>query len=198
MNCPRAVAITWSSWLAHSFANPESLWENLALAVESWLGASTGRYRDIVALPGSNAKRRRSARVASVALARLSPPVSSHDRLGRSSASAGTCSSASNGDGAPNCSATTEASVAQYLNIREILHALSDALADHLERDAPSAEYYDQESSPLPPHTHWTRAWLQGSASGLGQTQRSARVYRTPQAQCRTAKLPRSSNYSDP
>ncbi len=44
--------------------------------------------------------------------------------------------------------------MAGYLNVRELLHALSDALADHLERGAPSAEYYDQETSPLPPHTH--------------------------------------------
>ena len=44
--------------------------------------------------------------------------------------------------------------MAGYLNVRELLHALSDALADHLERATTSAEYYDQESSPLPPHTH--------------------------------------------
>lgn len=44
--------------------------------------------------------------------------------------------------------------MAGYLKFREIFHALSDALADHLERQAPSDEYYDQENSPLPPHTH--------------------------------------------
>jgi hypothetical protein len=44
--------------------------------------------------------------------------------------------------------------VAGYLNVRELLHALSDALADQLERGAVSDEYYDQKNSPLPPHTH--------------------------------------------
>ena len=39
-------------------------------------------------------------------------------------------------------------------NLRELLHALSDALADHLERAAQDAEYYDQDNSPLPAHTH--------------------------------------------
>jgi len=44
--------------------------------------------------------------------------------------------------------------MAGYLKLRELFHALSDALADHLEREPHSAEYYDQENSPLPPHTH--------------------------------------------
>jgi len=44
--------------------------------------------------------------------------------------------------------------VAGYLNVRELLHALSDALADEFERAGVSAEYYDQDSSPLPAYTH--------------------------------------------
>ena len=44
--------------------------------------------------------------------------------------------------------------MAGYLNVRQLLHALSDALADHFEQGDLSDEYYDQESSPLPPHTH--------------------------------------------
>ena len=44
--------------------------------------------------------------------------------------------------------------MAGYLNVRELLHALSDALADEFERAGVSAEYYDQDSSPLPAYTH--------------------------------------------
>lgn len=40
------------------------------------------------------------------------------------------------------------------MDLRQLLHALSDAVADHLERAVLAAEYYDQDSSPLPPHSH--------------------------------------------
>jgi hypothetical protein len=39
-------------------------------------------------------------------------------------------------------------------DFRELLHALSDAVADHLAHAGHSDEYYDQESSPLPAHIH--------------------------------------------
>ncbi len=36
------------------------------------------------------------------------------------------------------------------MKIRELLHALADEIADHVDRSAQGAEYYDQDSSPLP------------------------------------------------
>jgi hypothetical protein len=44
--------------------------------------------------------------------------------------------------------------VSGRLGLRQLLHELSDALADHLEHATSSAEYYDQDSSPLSAHAH--------------------------------------------
>lgn len=40
------------------------------------------------------------------------------------------------------------------MNLRELLHALADDLADRVEARSDADEYYDQASSPLPARTH--------------------------------------------
>jgi hypothetical protein len=39
-------------------------------------------------------------------------------------------------------------------DIRKLLHELADSVADSLETNPEAARYYDQDSSPLPSHTH--------------------------------------------
>lgn len=39
-------------------------------------------------------------------------------------------------------------------DLRTLLHALADAVADRFEQPFDATEYYDQESSPLPSATH--------------------------------------------
>lgn len=51
------------------------------------------------------------------------------------------------------------------MSLRSLLHQLADEIANRLETDPLEAEYYDQDSSPLPAATHCKlvrRGYLQG------------------------------------